>query len=255
MEIQLNQVTVLRRQADAAFRGAWNQLMAVTGLGQMAPGTLDGELPETIEITDMQPIKQLALSASPELQAARSRVARARANIERQEVQAIPNLQFLLAGGVDNGTNSQMLNAQVGLPVPLFNKNQGNIMAAHAEMTRACQDLRRIELAIESRMARAAQEYESAAAAVEQYRQMILPKAAETLKLTEDAYEAGEFGFLQILVARRTYFDANLEYVIAQSELAKAKAYLDGLALSGGLDSTRDIDFDSGLRDQSLSGQ
>ncbi len=255
MEIQLNQVTVLRRQADAAFRGAWNQLMAVTGLGQVAPGTLDGELPASIEITDMQPIKEMALSASPELQAARSRVARARANIDRQEVQAIPNLQFMLAGGVDNGTNSQMLNAQVGLPVPLFNKNQGNIMAAHSEMTRACQDLRRIELAIESRMARAAQEYESAAAAVEQYQQMILPKAEETLKLTEDAYEAGEFGFLQILVARRTYFDANLEYVIAQADLAKAKAYLDGLALSGGLDNTRDVDFDSGLRDQSLSGQ
>ena len=104
-------------------------------------------------------------------------------------------------------------------------------------------------------MARAAQDYESTAAAVEQYRQMILPKAEETLKLSEEAYAAGEFGFLQVLVARRTYFESNLEYVIAQSNLAQSEAYLQGLALSGGLSNTRDTEFDSGLRDQSLSGQ
>lgn len=254
-EIQLNQVEIQRRQAEAAFRGAWNQLMAVVGLSGTAPGVLEGTLPSTVQIDDMQPLKNLALSSSPELQAARARVARARANVERQEVQAIPNLSFLLAGGVDNGTNSGMINAQVGLPVPILNRNEGNIAAAHAELSRACQELRRIELSIESRMARAAQDYESAAAAVEQYHQTILPKAAETLKLSEEAYSAGEFGFLQVLIARRTYFESNLEYVIAQSNLGQAEAYLQGLALSGGLGDTRDTEFDSGLRDQSLSGQ
>jgi len=254
-EIQLNQVTVQRRQAEAAFEGAWNQLMAVAGVPRMAAGELEGTLPETVEISDIESFKMTALTSSPELQAARAKVARARANIDRQEVQAIPNLSFMVAAGVDNGTNSEMVNAQVGLPVPLFNRNAGNISAAHAEMNRACQELRRIELAIESRMARAAQDYESAAAAVTQYHQMILPKANETLTLTESAYEAGEFGFLEILVARRTYFDANLEYVTAQSELAQSRAYLEGLALAGGLENTPDVEFDSGLRDQSLSGQ
>ncbi|GIX05086.1 MAG: divalent cation transporter [Planctomycetaceae bacterium] len=254
-EIQLNQVEVQHRQAEAAFRGAWNQLMAVVGLSGTAPGVLEGTLPSTVQIGNMQPLKNLALSSSPELQAARARVARARANVERQEVQAIPNLSFMLAGGVDNGTNSGMINAQVGLPVPILNRNEGNIAAAHAELSRACQELRRIELSIESRMARAAQDYESAAAAVEKYQQMILPKAEETLKLSEEAYAAGEFGFLQVLVARRTYFESNLEYVIAQSNLAQAEAYLQGLALSGGLSDTRDTEFDAGLRDQSLSGQ
>lgn len=254
-EIQFNQVEVQRRQAEAAFRGAWNQLMAMVGLNGTAPGVLDGTLPVSVAFDDLQTIKGEAQTSSPELQAARARVARARANVERQEVQAIPNLSFQLAAGVDNGTNSGMVNAQVGLPVPIFNRNEGNIAAAHAELTRACQELRRIELSIESRMARAAQDYESAAAAVEQYQQTILPKAEQTLRLSEEAYSAGEFGFLQVLVARRTYFESNLEYVIAQSNLAQSEAYLQGLALSGGLGDTRDTEFDSGLRDQSLSGQ
>ena len=254
-EIQLNQVEVQRRQAEAAFRGAWNRLMAVVALNGTAPGVLDGTLPVSVAIDDPQSMTGQALTSSPELQAARARVARARANVERQEVQAIPNLSFLVGAGVDYGTNSRLINAQVGLPVPLFNRNTGNIAAAQAELNRTCQELRRIELSIESRMARAAQDYESAGAAVEKYRQMILPKAAETLKLSEEAYAAGEFGFLQVLVARRTYFESNLEYVISQSNLAQAEAYLQGLALSGGLSDTRDTEFDSSLRGQSLSGQ
>lgn len=254
-EIQLNQVEVQHRQAEAAFRGAWNQLMAVVGLNGTAPGALEGALPTSVAFDDLQAVKGQALTSSPELQAARARVARARANVERQEVQAIPNLSFQLAAGVDNGTNSGMVNTQVGLPIPIFNRNEGNIAAANAELNRASQELRRIELSIESRMALAAQNYESAAAAVEKYQQMILPKAEETLKLSEEAYAAGEFGFLQVLVARRTYFESNLEYVIAQSILAQSEAYLQGLALSGGLSDPRDTEFDSGLRDQSLSGQ
>lgn len=254
-EIQLTQVEVQRRQAEAAFRGAWKQLMAVAGLSESMPGSLEGMLPDRPNAGDAEQFKMQALSASPELQAARSRVARARANVQRQEVQAIPNLSFQLAAGVDNGTDSGMINAQVGLPVPIFNKNEGNIAAAHAELSRAYQELKRIELSIASRMAGATQDYESASAAVEQYRDVILPKAKQTLNLSEEAYGVGEFGFLEVLVARRTYFESNLEYVKAQSNLAQAETYLRGLALSGGLDDTRDTEFDAGLRDQSLSGQ
>lgn len=254
-EIQLNQVEVQRRQAEAAFRGAWKQLMAVTGLPGTPSGTLEGTLPSQVAVEDLQLVTHQTLASSPELQAARARVSRARSNIGRQEVQAIPNLTFMLAGGVDRGTDSGMINAQVGLPIPIYNRNEGNIAAAQAEFSRACEEVRRIELSIESRIAQAGQEYEAAAAAVEQYQEVILPKAEETLTLTEKAYSAGEFEFLQVLIVRKTYFDTNLEYVLSQRNLAVAETYLQGMVLSGGLDGTRDTDFDSGLREQSLSGE
>jgi outer membrane protein, heavy metal efflux system len=254
-EIQLNQVEVQRRQAEAAFRGAWKQLMAVTGLPGTLPGALEGALPSQVTVEDLQLVTSQTLAASPELRAAQARVSRARANIGRQEVQAIPNLTFMLGGGVDRGTNSGMINTQVGLPLPIYNRNEGNISAAQAEFSRACEEVRRIELSIESRIAQAGQDYESAAAAVEQYQQVTLPKAEEALALTEQAYSAGEFEFLQVLIVRKTYFDANLEYVLSQKNLALAETYLQGMVLSGGLDNTRDTDIGSGLRDQSLSGE
>ena len=75
------------------------------------------------------------------------------------------------------------------------------------------------------------------------------------MDLTESAYSAGEFSFLQTLVVRRTFFETKLEYVAAQTELAQTQALIDGLLLSGGLNGTPDSEFDSSLRDQSLSGQ
>ncbi|MFO1002735.1 MAG: TolC family protein [Planctomycetaceae bacterium] len=254
-EIQLKQIQLQRRQASAAFTGAWKQLMATAGMPDVQPGTLDGVLSDSVEAKDWAAIKAQILAASPELQGARARLARARANVDRQQAQAIPNLSLLVGAGRDNGTGSGMINTQVGLPLPIHNKNQGNIAAAHAEFCRASQDVRRTELSIEARIAEVSRDYESAAAAVDQYHLEILPRAQETLELAEQGYKAGEFDFLQVLIARRTFFDANLEYVTAQVSLAKASVLADGQVLVGGLETTRDTEFDSGLRDQTMSGQ
>ena len=254
-EIQLKQVQVQMQQAQANQRGAWKQLVTLAGVPETSPQPLVGRLPEMPIPRDWQMVSAEILGSSPELQSARSRLCRAQANVDRQEAQATPNLSFALAAGRDNGTGSGMINAQVGMPIPIHNANQGNISAAHAEYCRASQDVRRTELAIQSRLAQAQNDYESSASAVDQYRSEILPRAVETLKLVEEAYAAGEFDFLQVLVARRTYFDSNLAYLNAQSDLAQATSMVDGLVLTGGLETTRDTEFDSGLRDQALNGQ
>ena len=254
-EIQLKEVQLQRRNAEAAFRGAWTQLMAVSGMPDLPPGSLDGQLSVATADRDWDAIHGQILSTSPELQGARARFARARANLDRQQAQAIPNLSLMFGAGQDNGIGSNMINTQIGLPLPIHNRNQGNIAAAHAEFCRASQDVRRTENAIESRLAGARRDFEVSAATVLQYEQEILPRAQETLDLAESAYQAGEFNFLQVLIVRRTYFDSNIAYVAAQVDLARASAMVDGSVLSGGLESTRDTEFDSGLRDQSLTGR
>lgn len=254
-EIQLQQIVILRQQAEVKYRGAWKQLMAMTGTPDVPLGKLIGVLPDSAETLAWEAVEADLMATSPELQAARARVSRARAYLDRQQVQAVPNLTVMVGAGVDNATDSGFINTQLGLPLPIFNRNEGNISAAYAEMCRASQDARRIELAIKSRLAQAGQQYDAAAIAVAQYEQEILPRAQKTLDLTEEAYSAGQLAFLQTLVVRRTYFDAQLDYVSAQSDLAQATALIDGLMLSGGLESTRDTDFDSSVREQSLSGR
>ncbi len=253
--VQKNEIDLTLQQAEIQFDAAWRGLVALTGTPHMEPTTLVGELPQQMEQRDWDYVTSSIVSSSPEYRAAQTRIAQARAALQRHEVQAIPNLMIQFAAGVDNSTNNGMMNFQIGAPIPVFNKNQGNISAAQAEFCRATLEAQRIEKSIEARLAEVSREFDSSLAAVNKYGQEILPNAAESLKLAEQAYEAGETSFLQVLVTRRTYFDSNLQYIIAQSQLAQASSKVDGYVLTGGLDAVIDNSGDDSLRGLTFSQQ
>ena len=254
-EIQLQEVELQQQQAQYALTAAWKELTAIVGLPDLSLAKLEGELPKTGEARDWDAVFEELASQSPELHAARSRVDRASANLCRQDAQAIPNIELQLSAGKDYGTNSGFAQVGVGVPVPILNRNEGNISAAHAEYCRATQDYQRLRMSLKARLARAAQEHDSALAAVQRYEGQILPKAQQSLSLSEQAYAAAEFNFLQVLTARRTYFESNVRAVEARRQLAQAATLIDGLLLSGGLSDTVDTAEDDGLRGQALSGQ
>ncbi|MCA9051493.1 MAG: TolC family protein [Planctomycetaceae bacterium] len=253
--IQLNEVRLAGRQARAAFEGAWNDLISVAGVPYMTPRRLEADLGVAREATDWDAVYADIVQRSPELSAAAARVREASAMVRRQEAQPIPNINVQLGAGVDNGTDAGLINLQVGAPIPVHNDNHGNISAAYAEYCRATHEVRRLELSLRARLARAVQDYESALAAVTKYEDEILPDAGQTLKLSEQAYKAGELDFLQVLIVRRTYFDSNIRYIQARGQLAQANARIHGLLLTGGLDINADTSADDGLRGQSFGGQ
>jgi outer membrane protein, heavy metal efflux system len=254
-KVQKNEIDLAKQQAAVVLAASWRDLAALAGAGELTPSRLLGELPQSDEPLDWSSVANDMLRSSPERQVAVARVAQARANLERQNIQAIPNLTVLMAAGVDNGTNSGMMNVQVGAPIPVFNQNQGNMAAARAEYCRNVMEVERIENSIKARLAEVSAQYDSALAAVTNYASEILPNAEESMRLAELAYKAGETNFIQVLVARRTYFDSNLQYVQAQGQLAQARAMVDGYVLSGGLDPINDQGGDDSLRGQTFSQQ
>ena len=253
--VQKNEVDLALQQSQIQFDAAWRGLVALTGTSHMEPTTLIGELPQQMEVKDWAHLSSTIVNSSPEYSAAQTRVAQARAALQRHGVQATPNITVQFGAGVDNATNNGMMNLQVGAPIPVFNKNQGNISAAQAEFCRASIEVQRIQKSIEARLAEVSRDYDSALAAVTKYGQEILPNAAESLKLAEHAYEVGETSFVQVLVARRTYFDSNLQFVQAQSQLAQASSKVDGYVLTGGLDAVIDHSGDDSLRGLTFSQQ
>ena len=95
--------------------------------------------------------------------------------------------------------------------------------------------LEKLELDLQQRLATVFQRYQTAAAQVERYRQAILPDTRENLDLVGKAYHAGEYDYLQMLVALRTFSTTNLAYLEAMQELRVAALEIDGLLLSGSL--------------------
>lgn len=254
-EIQLQEVELVQQQAEIDFHAAWYELAATVGLPDLPIGELGGELPKVAPVRDWESLYHQLLTTSPEVQAASLRASKAAANVQRQDIQAIPNINVALGVGTDVGTGSQLGRIGVGVPLPLYNQNEGNLAAAQAEYCRACQDLERLKLNLKARLARTAQNHDSALAAVKRYDQHILPKAEQSLELSEQAYASGEFSYLQVLIARRTYFDANLQAVESRRRLAQAAAQTDGMLLSGGLSEVPDLIEDDSLRGQALDQQ
>ncbi len=251
----LSETNLAREQAEAAYRGAWKDLGAIAGTPDLQPARLAGVFETPTGVQDWDNAYRVITSESPELAAANAIVGEKRAFLQRQQVQMVPNVTAQLGAGYDRATDSGLINFQVGAPIPIRNKNCGNITAARADYTRAIENVKRIEAAIKSRLARSAQEFESASAAVQKYEQEILPQAKESLELSEKAYRAGELAFLQVLTVRRNFYDSNIRFIQSQGRLAQASAKVNGLLLTGGLDAPLDYTNSDGLRGQSFGGQ
>ncbi|MFK7820412.1 MAG: TolC family protein [Planctomycetaceae bacterium] len=254
-EIQVSEVEVLVRQAEFALQGAWNELTAVAGVPEMPFTGLLGSLDMAFANRDLETEYSRIVSESPIVAAANERVYRAQANLERQRSQSVPNINTQLGAGHDSATGDQFANVQFSLAIPVHNENQGNIDAAHAEYCRATQDARRVKLQIRQALAQKVRQFKSAEAAVEQFETTVIPKADEALALVQKAQEIGEVNFFRVLTARKTFFDVQLRYINAKTELAQADAAIDGLLLTDGLANPVTYDVSDDLRGQSLSVQ
>ena len=73
---------------------------------------------------------------------------------------------------------------------------------------------------------------------VDRYAGEILPRASNTFDVTRSAFQNGEAGFLQLLTVQRTYFQTNLAYLDALSEMGSAGRRMNGLLLSDSLDAS-----------------
>ncbi len=119
----------------------------------------------------------------------------------------------------DTASQYTVADLEAGISLPLFDRNQGNILSAQAELVAARQELRRVELSLRDRLAEVSSQYANARHQVDVFTQSILPSAKSSLELASAGFREGEFGFLELLKAQRTYFDASLSYLRGLREL------------------------------------
>lgn len=253
-EIQQQEVHILVNRAEYQYHAAWRQLASVIGLPEMQASPLADTLHIAQPERDRDTARMQLESQSPELNQAAAEVQRALARIEREKLQPIPNLQIQAGVMQMASSDNTAASLQVGLPIPLFNRNDGNISRAVADYQRACAAVQRLKLNLESRLASTYAQYQDAQNRVRLYHDQIVPREQQTLDLIQSAYPE-QFDFLRLLTARRSYFQARLNALDALVDLRKAEVALDGLLISGSLDTVPDTSIDDGLRDSALSGQ
>ena len=230
-------------------------MAAIAGLEYATPVRLVADLEVPSAIPNWEDAYGEILLRSPELTAAQAIVCEKQVLLRREKAQPIPNVIGQFGVGYDDGTDHSLMNLQLSAPIPVHNRNSGKISAAYSDYVRATQEVRRIKQSIRSRLARTAQEFESAMSAVRKYEDEIIPQVKQSLELSEKAYKGGELDFLQVLVVRRSYYDASVRLIQAKGNLAQAVSKVDGLLLTGGLDSPLDFTNGDGIRGAAFGGQ
>ena len=243
VSVEAQQASVRLLEARNRHRQVWRRLAQAVGDPALEPRPLAGELDPAIPDLDDESVLASLLADSPELGAARAAVARAEATLARARKEPVPDL--VLRGGprynrelLDPGPRpvGWELTADVGLTVPLFDRNQGGIRAAEAELTRAHAGVRRVELALRARFADVFERYATALSATRAYRDDIVPLAEEAHELFLARYQEMAAAYPQVLIAERTRLQVTEQYLDALADGLQAAVLLQGFLLGGGLD-------------------
>ena len=233
--IEADSAKILLEKARNRHTGAWRGLAAVIGDSALQPILLAGELQDGMTQFTWEDTLNRLWAESPELAGAHAGVARAQATLSRECAGRIPNVDLQAGTQYDNATRDTYATVQVGIPIPIYNRNQGNICRAQAELVAAQHEVSRVRLALQQRLAAVFEQYATAHQQVEKYNRDMMPNAKESLDLVSSGYRQGEFGYLMLLTAQRTYFQTNLAYLDALRDLRTSAAALEGNLLSDSL--------------------
>ncbi|MGH9603985.1 MAG: TolC family protein, partial [Terriglobales bacterium] len=221
----------------------WRALAAVVGNPGLKPVPLAGSLEADLPALDADAWLQALISESPAVKIARAGVARADALTVRASAQPIPDLK-VRAGLQQNRELMETTGhavglqwfAEVGVEIPLFNRNQGQVAAARAERERALEEVRRVELVLRERSASLWSNYQSARALADRYRTQMLPRAQKAHELYLAKYQIVAASYPQVLIAQRTRFQLQREYIDALTGVWTNAIALRGFLLTDGLE-------------------
>lgn len=203
------------RDHDAALKVLAN-LIGVDDSGAVAKLDTSGFYTISSPAT-MAAVKEM-LERNPDVTRWKSAVAKSEAAFELERANAIPDPRINAGVRDFRESNNRAFLVGISIPIPVLNGNRGNITKARAEVTKASVDQRVSELALNSELTKNLQAQKTAYVQATTLKDVILPEAEHAFDLSRQGYQAGKFGYLEVLDAQRTLADARLQYIEALKE-------------------------------------
>jgi cobalt-zinc-cadmium efflux system outer membrane protein len=242
-EVEGQQAQLAVIMAEQNQHRVWKALAAVVGNPRLSLMKLEGKLEETPTVNADELVEKI-VSESPTVRIAELGVTRAEAAVARAKRESIPDLQ--LRGGLQQ--NGELLSepngspvglqgfAEVGVRIPIFNRNQGNIAAAKAEAERAARELERVKLVLRERAASVVQTYLFSQTAVDRYKNQMIPRAQKAFEMYSKKYQDMAAAYPQVLIAQRTLMQLEVSYITALENFATSSLSLQSYLLTDGLE-------------------
>jgi cobalt-zinc-cadmium efflux system outer membrane protein len=227
-QVESDSALLLVEEATNRRDSARRRLASVVGTSAADSPQLEDAFTAKLPTLDWETVRSKLMADNPELAALQTEVEAARWAVQRESAGRIPNVTVMSGAQYDNASEFAVANVQVSLPLPIYNRNQGNIVQANGRLTAAQAALDGRELALTQQLAAAMSQYITASRRVAKYSESILPAARQSLDLVTQAYQQGELAYLDILATQRTYTEKNLDYLNNLETAWKQWALVDG---------------------------
>jgi cobalt-zinc-cadmium efflux system outer membrane protein len=229
--VELGRLTADFEAAERELIAARRRLAAAIGSPNLAIPKVVGALELPLPTYKYEEIHYLVMEAHPEVQSAVVGITRAELVLRRAEVEKIPNVT-VGSGYTRQGQNrSDDWLIGVSVPVPIFNRNQGNVQAASAQLGQARYEVSRVQNDLAGKLANAHGQFTGARKRVNLYRSTVIPNATKSYDLSILAFKGGQFEYLRVIQAQRTVAEARLEYIRALGDAWRAASEIAGLTL------------------------
>lgn len=228
-KVELQQATIAAENAQTQFQAAFKALAAAAGNIALPQGPLAGDLEADLVERPWESLIGEITAISPEMSLAGSELERAKWALQLACAQVVPNVTVQAGAGYDGSSDDTFGVFGVSVPLPIRNRNQGNIRTARAEIAAASAAIERTQLDLQGRLAEAVGRYEVARQRYTRLTESVIPNAQETYELASQAFEVGETDYLQLLTAQRTLFDTQLSILDAIGTAKQTAAEIDAL--------------------------
>ena len=234
VELERSQVAALQyetavKQAGLRLRQAQTALLLLLGRPGGAGVEITGLLRRDLQPLQLEQLHSSARTRRPDLLAVKQAQARSQADLRLQLAQG----RIDYTAGVEY-RRQQAANAfgnSIGLffsaPLPVFNRNQGEIARAGRELDQSGARIRALAARVDNEVDAAWQQYSTARSLLESIEETVLAKAKSVRERTDYSYRRGEASFVEFLDAQRAFNDVMQSYNDARAGYARSLYLID----------------------------
>lgn len=164
---------------------------------------------------------------SPGVVRAQLELERRKAMVELEKARRIPDVALSLGGKRDEELGRNQAVVGLSIPIPVFNRNQGNLLESLQRRDKAEEELAATQTRLSTELAMAYEQLKSSRLQAESLQRDILPGAQSAFDAASTGFTLGKFSFLEVLDAQRTLFQAKSQYLQALANAHRAAADLD----------------------------
>jgi cobalt-zinc-cadmium efflux system outer membrane protein len=242
-EVEAQRMRMKARMQENTLREEWRSLAAVIGQADLPLTTVAGDLESGWpEVNEEEVVENIAKD-SPAVRIAEVAEARAQTLLSRAQRESMPDVQ--VRGGMEY--NHELLGStpfakgwegivEAAVQLPLFNRNQGNVEAARADIDRAGKEKKRIALMLRERAASAVDQYANARLMAMEYRDEMLPRGKKAYGLMVEKYGQMLASYPRVLDAQRKLYEMQVEYIATLESVWTSGIALQGYLLTDGLE-------------------